>query len=799
MNLFLTPASISFLAETLIFLIITIYLVILKSRSVANYWLAGFYAVMVTASLAGFFGVSILFWYSNAIYIHDAMVVTALPLLIQFAYNFPVINPQRKRQSKVVLTISIIVIILTIISVLIKILNPAFITLPEISTLILSIIQLLGILFTLFIFLDLSKQISKSSNTRNWFKQLLNPDNRISFAIRGFIIVLICLFLIWTNGLVLRILNNDSIAFFVSTLGTAWAFTILVITLVNQTKQKESFFIKFFGIILLTVFTGISASSWLAAPTNLANFQASYAIPNSQTIHFEQNNATYAITQKSCSFEENSGKKVQFSEGQTTTMIDPLFSFPFAGENWDQFVVSQKGFVLFYNSQQNLNKLTLPHNPNPVIAALYIEELTPSKDNGVFINLSDEKSIITWYFRSISENNNDNVTAQLTLYPDGSFDISYNGIRANFKYNPYIPIELHQVTGFFLGANDYTPYRIQFNGQLPFISENWSGVYQDYYIDFRSFLHQHILTQLFSMVLILLVVIIVFPIFLQNSLIIPLRTLRKGINQISKGETEVQIESHFNDEFGQTTNEFNQMALILANKKIESDDHITDLEDRLYRRTNELKLSIEKLSSEISLRKSLKEKLDKCNSEFKKLAVMDDMVNCFNRAHFIDICEEELKRAKRYETTLSLMLIDPDYLRMINETYGTLTGNEILKLMVENISTKLRETDTLGRIGGEEFAIIMPQTNGQDALIAANRIRNIIGQNSLETSKGPIRISASIGVVEMPAEGVLSLDVLLNRASLARDFAKTRGRNQSVIWSADMEKNSMSDNNQQSE
>ena len=119
--------------------------------------------------------------------------------------------------------------------------------------------------------------------------------------------------------------------------------------------------------------------------------------------------------------------------------------------------------------------------------------------------------------------------------------------------------------------------------------------------------------------------------------------------------------------------------------------------------------------------------------------------------------------------------------------------------MVENISTKLRETDTLGRIGGEEFAIIMPQTNGKDALIAANRIRNIIGQNSLETSKGPIRISASIGVVEMPAEGILSLDVLLNRVSLARDYAKTRGRNQAVIWSADMEKNPMSDNNQQSE
>lgn len=790
MDLFLTPASINFLAETIIFLTITIYLVLIKSRSVSNYWLTGFYIILVTASLAGFFGVSILSWYTNVIFIHEALVVIALPLLIQFAYYFPVLNPQRKRQSKIVLIISIVLVILTILITITKIFTPSFVTLPEFTTSILSIIQLLIVLFILFIFFDLAKQISKPSDTRSWVKQLIKPDNRISFAVRGFIIVLICLFLIWTSGLILRILNNDSVAFFLSTLGTVWTLTILVITLLNQTKQKESFYIKFFGIILLTVFTGICASTWLAVPSNLANYQASYAIPNSQTIHFEQNNATFAITQKECSFDENIGKKVQFPDNQTTTIIDPLFSFPFAGENWDQFVVSQKGFVLFYNFQQNLNKLTLPQNPNPVIAAMYLEELVQSMDDGVFVNLSDEKSIITWYLRSTTGNNNEIVTAQLTLYPDGSFDISYNGIRANFKYNPYIPIELHQVTGFFLGGNDFNPSRIQFNGQLPFISENWSGVYQDYYIDFRSYLHQHILMQLFSMVLILLVISIVFPVFLHNSLIIPLRILRKGIHQISKGENEVQLESHFNDEFGQATSEFNQMALIIANQKMESNDHIAELEERLYRRTTELKQSVEKLSSEITLRKDLREKLEKCKVESKKLAIMDDMVNCFNRAHFVEVCEEELKRAKRYGTSLSLILIDPDYLRMVNETYGTLTGNEVLKLMVDNISTKLRETDVLGRIGGEEFAIIMPQTTGKDALIAANRIRNIIGQNSLETSKGPIRISVSIGVVEMPAEGILSLDALFSRASLARDFAKNKGRNQSVIWSPDMEKNS---------
>ena len=82
MNLFLTPASISFLAQTILFLGITIYLILLTTRTKANYWLAGFYTVMVAAGLAGFVGVSSLGWYEYAIHIHNALLVVALPLLI---------------------------------------------------------------------------------------------------------------------------------------------------------------------------------------------------------------------------------------------------------------------------------------------------------------------------------------------------------------------------------------------------------------------------------------------------------------------------------------------------------------------------------------------------------------------------------------------------------------------------------------------------------------------------------------------------------------------------------------------
>ena len=355
MELFLTPASISFLIQIIVFLVITIYLISIKSHSVANFWLAGFYTLMLTASLAGFFGVSVLSWYGNALYAHDVLIVASLPLLIQFAYHFPIMNPSRKRQSKIVLIISITVIIIAIISLFVKLFYSENLNLPEFAPLILSIIQLVGLIVVIAIIFDSSKnKLSDSKNNNYWLRNFLKPNNRISLATRSFIINLVCLFIIWLTSLILQILNNFSVAFFVSTLGTVWALTTFIITLLNQTKQKESFYFKFFGIILLTVFTGIAASAWLAAPTNLANYQASYAIPNRQTIHFEQNNATFAITQKNINFDENIGNKIQFPDGQLTTTLDLQSTFPFAGENWNQIVVSQKGFILFYQTKQNL-------------------------------------------------------------------------------------------------------------------------------------------------------------------------------------------------------------------------------------------------------------------------------------------------------------------------------------------------------------------------------------------------------------------------------------------------------------
>jgi diguanylate cyclase (GGDEF)-like protein len=242
------------------------------------------------------------------------------------------------------------------------------------------------------------------------------------------------------------------------------------------------------------------------------------------------------------------------------------------------------------------------------------------------------------------------------------------------------------------------------------------------------------------------------------------------------------LEPRYSDELGQTVYELNKMIAFLDAQKEKDKVTIVELEDKLIQRTGDLKQSIEKLAKEMELRKRLSQQLEKCTSQARKLAITDDLLGCFNRAHIIDVLEEEIKRSRRYSSPLSIVTIDPDYLRMINETYGTLTGDEVLKSLTATIQDILRETDTMGRIGGEEFAIIMPQTSGAEALVGANRIRNIIGGQLMETSKGPIRISASMGVVEMPTEGTVSVDVLLQRADQALEEAKRLGRNQAILW-----------------
>jgi diguanylate cyclase (GGDEF)-like protein/putative nucleotidyltransferase with HDIG domain len=159
-------------------------------------------------------------------------------------------------------------------------------------------------------------------------------------------------------------------------------------------------------------------------------------------------------------------------------------------------------------------------------------------------------------------------------------------------------------------------------------------------------------------------------------------------------------------------------------------------------------------------------------------ARVDPKTGLFNARHFGVALAEEIARAERFERPFSLIMADLDLLRDINNSYGHLAGDAVLKGIAEVFRTHLRHYDVPARFGGEEFSILLPETSAEEALEIAERIRRAVAARSfdVETSSQPIRATVSIGVAAYPRDGQDSNE-LIHQADLAVYRAKLQGRN----------------------
>lgn len=162
--------------------------------------------------------------------------------------------------------------------------------------------------------------------------------------------------------------------------------------------------------------------------------------------------------------------------------------------------------------------------------------------------------------------------------------------------------------------------------------------------------------------------------------------------------------------------------------------------------------------------------------EIQRVAITDEMTGLFNRRGMHEFGEREVERAKRFERPLSALMIDLDLFSRVNNTYGHLVGDEVLRLMADRVRANIRELDVAVRFGGEEFLILLVETGAQDAVNIAERIRLAIANSPFETSAGALRITASIGVAEMTPE-MSGITHLIARADQALYLAKQNGRN----------------------
>jgi len=163
--------------------------------------------------------------------------------------------------------------------------------------------------------------------------------------------------------------------------------------------------------------------------------------------------------------------------------------------------------------------------------------------------------------------------------------------------------------------------------------------------------------------------------------------------------------------------------------------------------------------------------------ELRELASTDVLTGVHNRRNFLELCETEVLRAQRYKNNLSLIMLDLDFFKNINDTYGHAIGDEAIKSMSFLCLQTLRTTDILGRIGGEEFAILLPETDLESALNIAERIRQTAEEFTFDTETDDIgKFTASFGVTTINSED-RTPDDMLKRADIALYEAKESGRN----------------------
>lgn len=271
---------------------------------------------------------------------------------------------------------------------------------------------------------------------------------------------------------------------------------------------------------------------------------------------------------------------------------------------------------------------------------------------------------------------------------------------------------------------------------VPFEHLPWGLIiarsYDDVYADVIS-----LRDRIFMAAIALTVVIGLGALVVARQIILPLEALTRGVLRVADGDLDVALHIKKDDELGIVSGIFNEMVM----------------------------------------------RLRKNQQELEHLAVTDPLTKLANRKQIMKVLGDHLEYYRRYGNEFSLLMVDIDHFKVINDTHGHLTGDAVLVQMAEIFSRLLRTLDAAGRYGGEEFLIILGQTNIRRAMLTAERIRRAVDDSTFVHGDVEIHLSISIGVA-----GVLSRNdtdnSLISRADDALYEAKAAGRNRVVLSGA---------------
>ena len=170
-------------------------------------------------------------------------------------------------------------------------------------------------------------------------------------------------------------------------------------------------------------------------------------------------------------------------------------------------------------------------------------------------------------------------------------------------------------------------------------------------------------------------------------------------------------------------------------------------------------------------------KLNAAQEALKFQATHDPLTNILNRSSIINSIQKEISRSYRSKSPLSLIIIDLDHFKNINDNYGHIIGDEVLVKVSIRISSTIRDYDSFGRYGGEEFLVVLPNCGKEENLIIGERIRASIEETPIKTTKGKIKLTASLGISKFEPDKIIDKKILIHAADTALYRAKNSGRN----------------------
>jgi len=167
---------------------------------------------------------------------------------------------------------------------------------------------------------------------------------------------------------------------------------------------------------------------------------------------------------------------------------------------------------------------------------------------------------------------------------------------------------------------------------------------------------------------------------------------------------------------------------------------------------------------------------------FEKMAMIDSLTGLYNRRQLFNLGQIEFSRACRYNHSISVIMLDIDLFKKVNDVYGHIIGDQVLQQIANRCRSVLRTSDIIGRYGGEEFVILLPETGIHQAQNIANRIRLLVLDRPIMTDRGEVSVSVSLGISSMEGDCDSRLEWVIDQADQALLKAKDLGRNRVVTW-----------------